>query len=881
MRSVLAVLLAAPALLAQGAGGLAAPTGLEAADGAYSTKVGLSWEHVRDATTYRIFRAESSDSAAAVEVGSTESIIFYDRSAATGVSYFYWVRAENGERTGPLSAPDQGFRAQGLTSGFGRIPPLEPPGAPRDNPVTAAKVYLGKTLFWDEQLSATRTVACGTCHLPRFGGVDPRPANPSLRPTNPGVDQIFGTPDDVLGSPGVPSTRAGGDYRWSPAFGVGVQVTARSTISMIDAAYSGEGLFWDGRAEADFIDPVTGQEAFPDAPLLENQSLESQALDPFLSDVEMGHADRDVFDLVARIEQSQPLALAPTIPAGLYRWIEGRTYADLYNEAFGSPAITPVRTAMALASYQRTLYSDRARIDRLVSQIEPFQPEEARGRDLFFGSLCGQCHTGALLGGANFRFIGVRPTDEDPGRFEVTGDGRDRGKFRTPSLRNVELRAPYMHNGRFAGLEDVLDFYDRGGDFDAPSKDTNFVRPLNLSPQDKADLAAFLRSLTDPRIAAEAGPLFDRPTLYSESARVPRVSTGAPGALQVTAIEPPLLGNPNWTAAVSGAQPGAEAVLVIDDADPGPGPAPASGALFRGVAQIAPEGFASLSFAVPNDPGLEGKTFFGRWYISGAAGAAVSPLFEMTLFGPVAPPPPAVTLLSSVSAASLALGVVAPESIVSGFGTGLSSGAEAAAGLPLPISLAGAAVAVSDSAGDSRLAPLFFASPNQINYQIPPGTAEGEALVEVRANGLAVAGGKVQVAAVAPALFAANADGRGVAAAFAVRAAPDGTQTVEPVARFDDLRRRFVSQPIALGPAGEQLVLTLYGTGIRFRGEQPVVASIGGVEAPVLYAGPQPEFIGVDQVNLLVPRALAGRGEVDVLLTVGARAANALRVHIR
>ena len=146
----------------------------------------------------------------------------------------------------------------------------------------------------------------------------------------------------------------------------------------------------------------------------------------------------------------------------------------------------------------------------------------------------------------------MRPTDEDPGRFTVTGDGRDRGKFRTPSLRNVELRAPYMHNGRFASLEEVIEFYDRGGDFDAPSKDTNFVRRLNLDAREKADLAAFLRSLTDPRVAGEAGPLFDRPALYAESARVPRVSPRGAGTLEVVAIEPPLLGNPSFTVAVSG-----------------------------------------------------------------------------------------------------------------------------------------------------------------------------------------------------------------------------------------------------------------------------------------------------------------------------------------
>jgi hypothetical protein len=213
-------------------------------------------------------------------------------------------------------------------------------------------------------------------------------------------------------------------------------------------------------------------------------------------------------------------------------------------------------------------------------------------------------------------------------------------------LRNVALRAPYMHNGRLASLTDVVEFYNRGGDFDAPNIDRVRVRPLNLSPQQKADLIAFLgRPLTDPRVAAATTP-FDRPTLYSESQNVPQiVGTGSPGSganvPQMTAIEPPILGNPSFTVGVSKALGQAQAVLVIDKNDPGTGPAiPATGSFARATIQLAGfgsgQGFGSVSLSIPNDAALIGSTFFGRWYVNDVnapGGVAVTPAFRMTVFG--------------------------------------------------------------------------------------------------------------------------------------------------------------------------------------------------------------------------------------------------------
>ena len=790
--------------------------------------------------------------------------------------------------------------------------------------MTGAKVYLGKTLFWDEQLSSTRTVACGTCHLPRNGGSDPRSLTPSLS-THPGVDGVFGTDDDIVGSPGVPLNRADGAYVWSTSFGFQEQVTHRKAQSVINAAHctdKGCDLLWDGHADQQFKDPITG-----DVVIESGAALESQALIPLLNDTEMSHQDAGWDDLVARLSESQPLALSPSIPAALSAWIGDRSYPDLFAEAFGTPEITPVRIAMAIAGYERTLYSDRTPLDAIVSGIKEEPPAEKRGRELFFEIDCNVCHLGSLLSDGRFRSVGLRPASEDQGRSEVTRSPFDFGAFRTPSLRNVALRAPYMHNGRLATLEEVVDFYDRGGDID-PSP--SFIEPRELTAQQKSDLVAFLRNeLTDPRVEAESGPLFDRPMLYSESARVPRIigsetvgsETQGP---QVQAIEPPLAGNPSFTVGLFGAPAGAQAVLVIDDADPGAGPGiPASASFARRTVTVADDvqngGYASLSLPIPNDSALIGSTLFGRWFVQAGAIVSATPAFRMTVFGP-ARPPAAAPVFYSVSAASLALGFVAPESIVSGFGANLSTATESAGSIPLPTTLAGVSVLIKDRTGREQPAPLFYVSLDRVKYQILPGTAVGEAIVSVRRDGNTLASGNLQVAPLAPALFAANGDGRGPAAALALRVSSDGntlasgnlqvtplapalfaadkdgrglaaaialrvssdsSRTYEPVAQFDQAQNSFVSVPIDLGPECDEVFLILFGTGIRFAGPGGVTAKIGGLTSDVVFAGPQGELVGLDQVNVILRHSLAGRGQVDVFITVDGQTSNALRVNIR
>ncbi|HLM01469.1 MAG TPA: cytochrome c peroxidase, partial [Pyrinomonadaceae bacterium] len=619
---------------------LSAPSGVSASDADYIDKVGVMWNTVRGATLYRIFRGTVNNPSTATEVGATAANYFFDTSAAANQNYFYWVRAENGSgATSSLSSADQGLRAVGeFRSGF--FSPLSPPPVPVGNAVTAAKASLGKALFWDEQLSSTWTVSCGTCHRPAAGGSDPRTGVGNPRSVNPGFDNVFNTPDDVFGSPGVPLNNADGTYSPSNHFGFGEQVTNRKTPSYLNAGVAFAGLFWDGRASNIFRDPLTNQVLLTDW-----GSLESQILSPPTSAVEMAHGNRNWTQIAQDLAAAKPLALASDIPPSLAEWVNGRTYPELFEEAFGTPEVTPSRIALAIATHERVLFSDRAAIDRWGAQIEPLTAQENRGSEIFVEVNCSFCHGGPLLTDQNFHNVGVRPQIEDRGRGGFTGNANDNGRFKTPGLRNVELRAPYMHNGRFATLEDVVEFYNRGGDFNAPNKDPR-VRPLNLSSQQKADLVAFLkRPMTDPRVKNELPP-FDRPKLYTESNRVPVITgTGRAGSggvvPQAVAIEPPLVGNSSFTVAVSKALGGAQAVLVIDSNDPGAGSSiPAGGSFARVPVNLAgsgdASGYGSVSLPIPNNPALIGQTFYGRWYITDAGAAngfSVTQAFRFTIFG--------------------------------------------------------------------------------------------------------------------------------------------------------------------------------------------------------------------------------------------------------
>ena len=238
--------------------------------------------------------------------------------------------------------------------------------------------------------------------------------------------------------------------------------------------------------------------------------------------------------------------------------------------------------------------------------------------------------------------------------------------------------------------------------------------------------------------------------------------------------------------------------------------------------------------------------------------------------------------VTATSAASYTGISLAPDSIAALFGIDLSDDTQAATTLPLPISLAGASVVIKDSRGNEYASPLFFASPGQINFQIPSGLALGAGMVSVVTNGDIHSTGTLEITSVSPGLFTADASGGGLAAAVVLRVKSDGEKVYEPIAKFDPASNRFVALPIDVSDPAEQVFLLLFGTGMRHRSSlDSVAASIGDVGTEVLFVGAQGGFAGLDQCNLRLPNTLAGRGEVDVLLTVDGKAANSVKVKIK
>jgi cytochrome c peroxidase len=285
---------------------------------------------------------------------------------------------------------------------------------PLNNPMTHEKVRLGRRLFFENELSANRSLSCASCHQPGLAFADDQPRTP-------GIDG-----------------RAG----------------RRNVPSLFNAAYQ-RTMFWDGRA----------------------QSLEQQALLPITNASELGN----------------------TLDIAVRRLAAKGDYPDLFRAAFGSEDITSRGIAQALASYQRTLVSADSRFDRYRQSGDEslLTGSEHRGLTLFrTKARCAHCHEEPLFTDHHFHNTGVGWKDRDNpdlGRFEWTRRDEDRGRFRTPSLRNVSRTAPYMHDGSLATLEEVIEFYGRGGRVN-PYQDGAMQR-LDLSDAEKRDLLAFLKTL--------------------------------------------------------------------------------------------------------------------------------------------------------------------------------------------------------------------------------------------------------------------------------------------------------------------------------------------------------------------------------------------------
>jgi cytochrome c peroxidase len=389
---------------------------------------------------------------------------------------------------------------------------------PVENPDSPAKAILGKILFWEEQLSSDDTVACGTCHQAAAGGSDPRASSSASR--HPGPDEELGTPDDIHGSLGMARCRVEGDagtieYIEDAVFGFDRQVTRRKAPTYLDAMFA-PNIFWDGRATSAFVDPDTGLVA-----IAAGGALESQVVGPPLNDAEMACEGRTWPEIHAKLASVVPLALASEIPVDMAAALAGgKSYSDLFEEAFGTPEITTRRIAFALATHERHLTSDQTPWDQWNAGNEAaMTPEEVHGFEAFMGpGRCAVCHPPPLFTNSDFHNLGFIDSSFDLGRQNVTGEAADRGRMKTPSLRNVGLREEggLLHNGAIHGvsLNAVLAAYEL-----PPNADSNRdpeMTLLALTAAEKANMITFMRvALTDPRVRDQVSP-FDRPKLGSE-----------------------------------------------------------------------------------------------------------------------------------------------------------------------------------------------------------------------------------------------------------------------------------------------------------------------------------------------------------------------------
>jgi cytochrome c peroxidase len=328
----------------------------------------------------------------------------------------------------------------GLTNGNpgsgGLRRPFPPMNQRANNPTTREKTELGRLLYFDPILSGDNTQSCATCHHPNLGFSD-------------GRNLAMG-----VGGKGVGRERTGGKQ------------IKRGTPTIWNAAFSHK-LFWDGRAD----------------------DLEDQARSPITAADEM---NQNPDDLVKELK---------AIPE----------YSGMFDKAFGGSngsAVTFANVTNAIASFERTIVSNNSPFDRYAAgDTSALTPEQRHGLTLFrsLKTRCFECHGFPTFANPDFKVIGVPPVNgqeakEDLGRAEIAGGDPYKHAFKVPTLRNIALTAPYMHNGRFQTLEEVISFYSVGGGMsfgmDLPNLDDK-IRRFIISPEEKKALIAFLHALSD------------------------------------------------------------------------------------------------------------------------------------------------------------------------------------------------------------------------------------------------------------------------------------------------------------------------------------------------------------------------------------------------
>ena len=350
------------------------------------------------------------------------------------------------------------------------------PDLPRDNPLLIERVELGKKLFFDKRVSINDQQSCADCHAPEKAFTDGR------------------------------RTARGAEGEFGP----------RNSMPLFNLAWKKE-FFWDGRAKSlreQVLQPITNAIEMHQSLTNLVVKLCSTGLRPVVSGVPPetvgAHSPQSLSHEPAKPSVTSPSGGTPDGTGGTPVLPQNTDYPALFTAAFGSPEITAEKISLALENYLLTLTSFNAKFDRVLRGEEKFTTEEQRGFELFsteydprrgqFGADCFHCHGGPLFQSQAFANNGSDGALVDIGREQVTGKASDRGKFSVPSLRNVELTAPYMHDGRFRTLEDVIRHYSTGIPRSA-TLDPNLAKhpdggvPLNA--EDKQALVAFLKTLTD------------------------------------------------------------------------------------------------------------------------------------------------------------------------------------------------------------------------------------------------------------------------------------------------------------------------------------------------------------------------------------------------
>ena len=321
---------------------------------------------------------------------------------------------------------------------------------PKDNPLTRAKVELGRQLYFDPRLSADQKVSCATCHAPDSG--------------------------------------------WAKAtqFGVGIGgLTGNRNSPVSYNRIVSSAQFWDGRAA----------------------TLEDQAIGPIANPIEMGFTHEEsvgalkkVPGYVIQFEKIFPgegitiKTVGKAIASFERVVVTGPSPADYYEPVYSFEKVFKAELA-DLAAFKADSPDEFAQYEKLqaASKAHPISDSAKRGRELFFGKAnCTACHVGANFSDEKYHNLGVGMAAAKPdlGRYEVTKNDADRGAFKTPTIRNVAQTAPYMHDGSQKTLEEVVEWYAKGGHPNPNLSDK--VKKLDLTAQEKKDVVEYMKALTGP-----------------------------------------------------------------------------------------------------------------------------------------------------------------------------------------------------------------------------------------------------------------------------------------------------------------------------------------------------------------------------------------------